>query len=103
MAVFAQFVFFCLTSNSSIMHTLPLPPYGLYNTRAQNGYGQHRRCKIVLLTPVTPRGGIHRPIPFMRDKYRTRANGLRTMKLVELSTNNHIADLIHKHHITNGL
>ena len=38
------------------MHTLPLPPRGLYSIRAQNGYGQHRPCKIVLLTLATPRG-----------------------------------------------
>ena len=25
------------------------------------------------------------------------------IKLVELNTNNHIVDLIHKHHITNGI
>ena len=50
------FVLFCLTCNSSIMHILPLPPWGLYSIRAQNGYGQHRPCKIVLLTLATPRG-----------------------------------------------
>ena len=38
------------------MHILPLPPCGLYSIRAQNGYGQHRSCKIVLLTLVAPRG-----------------------------------------------
>ena len=38
------------------MHILPLPPCGLYNIRAQNGYGQHRPRKIVLLTLGTPRG-----------------------------------------------
>ena len=26
-----------------------------------------------------------------------------TIKLVELSINNHIVDLIHKHHTTNGI
>ena len=56
MTVFAKFVLFCLTCNSSIVHILPLPPCGLYNIRAQNGYGQHRPCKIVLLTLVIPRG-----------------------------------------------
>ena len=29
---------------------------GLYSIRAQNGYGPHRPCKIVLLTLVAPRG-----------------------------------------------
>ena len=38
------------------MHILPLPPCGLYSIRAQNGYGQHRPCKIVLLTLMVPRG-----------------------------------------------
>ena len=41
------------------MHRLyisPLPLCGLYSIRAQNGYGQHRPCKIVLLTLVAPRG-----------------------------------------------
>ena len=38
------------------MHILPLPLCGLYSICAQNGYGQHRPCKIVLLTLVTPRG-----------------------------------------------
>ena len=56
MTVFAQFCLFCSTCNSSTMHILPLPPCGLYSIRAQNGYGQHRPCKIVLLTLVTPRG-----------------------------------------------
>ena len=36
------------------MHILPLPPCGLHSIRAQNGYGQHRPSKIVLLTLVTP-------------------------------------------------
>ena len=44
-----------LTYNN-IMHILPLPPCGSYSIRAQNGYGQHRPCKIVLLTLVAPRG-----------------------------------------------
>ena len=38
------------------MHILPLPLCGLYSIRAQNGYEQHRPCKIVLLTLVAPRG-----------------------------------------------
>ena len=38
------------------MPILPLPPCGLYRIRAQNGYGQHRPGKIVLLTLVAPRG-----------------------------------------------
>ena len=56
-----------LTFNN-IMHILPLPPCGLYSIRAQNGYGQHRPCKIVLLTLVASRG--------VTGLYRTRANGL---------------------------
>ena len=51
-----NFVLFYLTCNSNIMHISPLPPCGLYSIRAQNGYGQHRPCKIVLLTLITPRG-----------------------------------------------
>ena len=51
-----NFVLFCLTCNSNIMHILPLPPCGLCSIRAQNGYGQHCPCKIVLLTLVAPRG-----------------------------------------------
>ena len=75
-----------LTFNN-IMHILPLPPCGLYSIRAQNGYGQHRPCKIVLLTLVAPRGvtdlvylswGIN--IEHARTAY---------MKLVELSINKH--------------
>ena len=38
------------------MHILPLPLSGLYIICAQNGYGKHRPCKIVLLTLVAPRG-----------------------------------------------
>ena len=40
----------------SCMYILPLALCGLYCIRAQNGYGQHRPCKIVLFTLVTPRG-----------------------------------------------
>ena len=50
-----NFVLLCLTCNK-IMHILPLPLCGLYSIRAQNGYEQHRPCKIVLLTLVAPRG-----------------------------------------------
>ena len=39
-----------------MQHVLPLPSCGLYSIRAQNGYGEHRPCKIVPLTLVTPRG-----------------------------------------------
>ena len=56
MTVLLNFVLFCLTCNRSIMHILPLSPCGLYSIRAQNGYGQHRPWKVVLLTLVTPRG-----------------------------------------------
>ena len=62
-----------------IMHIVPLPLCGLYSIRAQNGYGQHRARKIVLLTLVTPRGVtdlLLRSISIMRNKYRTGANGL---------------------------
>ena len=45
-----------LVTFNSIMHILPLPPCGLYRICAQNGYGQHRPCKIILLTLVAPRG-----------------------------------------------
>ena len=38
------------------MHTLPLPLCGLYSIHAQNGYGQHRTCEVVLLTLVAHRG-----------------------------------------------
>ena len=40
----------------SCIYILPLPLCGLYSNRAQNGCGQHRPCKIVLLTLVAPRG-----------------------------------------------
>jgi len=32
------------------------PPSIVYSICAQNGYGQHRPCKFVLLTLVAPRG-----------------------------------------------
>ena len=41
---------------NNIMLILPLPLCGLYSIHAQNGYGQYRPCKIVLLTLVAPRG-----------------------------------------------
>ena len=37
-------------------HILPVPLCGISSIRAQNGYGPHRPCKIVLLTLVAPRG-----------------------------------------------
>ena len=40
----------------SLPGSSPLPLCGLYSIRAQIGYGQHRPCKIVLLTLVAPRG-----------------------------------------------
>ena len=67
-------VLFCLTCNKIMHNILPLPLCGLYSIRAQNGYGQHRPCKIVILTLVAPRGV--RPISFTRNTCRTRANGL---------------------------
>ena len=59
MAVFARYylILYSLTCNN-IMHILPLSLCGIYSIRAQNGYGQHRPCKIVLLTLVTSRGYI---------------------------------------------
>ena len=38
----------------------------------------------------------------MRNTYRTRVRERPTMKLVELSINNQIVDVIRKQHITNG-
>ena len=70
----------------------PLPLSGLYGIRAQNGYGQNRPCKIVLLTLVTPRGvtdlylsrGIH--VEHARTAYH-KAFG------TTVSINNHIVDM----------
>ena len=83
------------------MHILPLPPCGLYSIRAQNGYGQHHPCKIVLLTLVTPRG--------VTDVYLSRGINIEHARTafhktcVELSINHHIVDVIHeRHNITNG-
>ena len=90
-----------LTFNN-IMHILPLPPCGLYSIRAQNGYGQHRpKGKIVLLTRVAPRGvtDLYLSWGIKIEKWNTRERP--TMKLVELSINNHIVDVIHNH-ITNA-
>ena len=53
--VLLNFVVFCSTCNN-IMHILPLPRCGLYSICAQDGCGQHRPCKIVLLTLVAPGG-----------------------------------------------
>ena len=51
---------FCLILFDSVEHVaiscLPLPLCGLLSIGAQNGYGPHRPCKMVLLTLVTPRG-----------------------------------------------
>ena len=49
-------LFYSVLTGSNIMHIVPLPLCGLYSICAQNGYGQHRPCKIVLLTLVAPRG-----------------------------------------------
>ena len=54
--------------------------------------------------PVDP-GSIqvsHRPISFMRIKYRTRANDP-SVKIAKLSINNHIVGLLHKHYIINDI
>ena len=53
---FCRFLFDCVehVTTSRISYTFPL--LGLYSFRAQNGYGPHRPCTIVLLTLVAPRG-----------------------------------------------
>ena len=55
------------------MHILSLPLCGLYSIRAQNGYGQHHPCKIVLLTLVAPRGvtDLHLPRGIHTEHART--------------------------------
>ena len=65
--------------------------------RAQNPYGPHRPCKIVLLTLVAPR-----PTYIFYEKHIQNTGERHTIKRVELSINKHIVDLIHKHHITDG-
>ena len=81
-------VVFCLTCDN-IIHSLPLLLCGLYSIRAQNGYGQHRSCKIVLLTPVTPRGVNDPCLPWGKN--------IEHARTVYLSINNHIVDVIQKH------
>ena len=54
--IFCSSLFYSVLTCNNIMHILPLPPCGLYSIRAQNGYGQHRPCKIALLTLVAPGG-----------------------------------------------
>ena len=83
------------------MHTLPLPICRLYSMCAQNGYGQHRPCKIVLLTLVAPRGVTDLYLSWGINSYRNARTAYHE-KLVELSISNHILDVIHNHHITNG-
>ena len=56
MPVFAQFCFVPFNMYQQHHAYITPPPCGLYRICAQNGYGQHRPCKIVLLTLVTPRG-----------------------------------------------
>ena len=52
--------------------------------------------------PVDPGSiqGSHRPISFMRIKYRTRANDPKKKKL---SVSDHIVGLVHKNHIINAI
>ena len=90
-----NFVLFCLTCND-IMHILilPLPLCELYSIRAQNGYGQHRPCKIVLLTLVAPRG--------VHDRYRSWGMNIEHARTAYHKTcgteyqQSHIVDLINK-------
>ena len=56
MPVFAQLCFVPFNMYQQHHAYITPPPCGLYRICAQNGYGQHRPCKIVLLTLVTPRG-----------------------------------------------
>ena len=94
--VLLNFVVFYSTCNN-IMHIIPLPPCALYSICTQNGYGQHRPCKIVLLTLAAPRGVTDLYVSITRNTQKTRERS--TMKLVELSINNHTVDVIHKHHM----
>ena len=81
------------------MHILPFSPCGLYSIRAQNGCGQHRPCKIVLLTLVTPKGVTDLYLPRgIIIKKRERS----TIKIVELIINNHVVDVVHEHHVSIG-
>ena len=82
------------------MHILPLPLCGLYGICAQNGYGQHHPCKIVLLTLGWHPRESPTDTSFMKNTQNTRERP--TMKLVELSINKHIVDEIRNHHIING-
>ena len=88
-----------LTFNNIIMHILPLPPCGLSSIRAQNVFWQHRPCKIVLFDPGGTQGS-HRPgISFMRNKYRTRANGLHETCGTEYQQTYRIVYVLHNHHL----
>ena len=54
--VFAQLCFVPFNMYQQHHAYITPPPCGLYRICAQNGYGQHRPCKILLLTLAAPRG-----------------------------------------------
>ena len=51
--IFCSILFYSDTMQQKHAYLTPL--CGLYSICAQNKYGQHRPCKIVLLTLVAPR------------------------------------------------
>ena len=86
-------VLFTVSDNSIVLNIIPT----LYE-----GYILSVHRMLTENRPVDP-GSIHwshRPISFMRNKYRTRERPI--MKLVELSINNHFVGVILNHHIANG-
>ena len=88
----------------SILFILPIPLCGLYSIRAQNGYGSHRPCKIVLLTLVGPRGVTDLYLTWGINIEHARTAYNKTCRTEYLqSIYNHIIDLIDKHRITNGI
>ena len=95
---FAQFC--SVLFNMLPYHAYLTPPSMrvIYSICAQNGYGQHRPCKIVLLTLVAPRGVTD--LYLFMNTLRTRANGLPWNLWNWVSTTiPGIVDAIHKHHI----
>ena len=71
------------------------PPSIVYSICAQNGYGQHRPCKFVLLTLVASRR--------VTDRYLSRGMNVEDARtpyrqLVKLSINYYIVGRIHIYH-----
>ena len=100
--IFCSILFYSVWHVTVSCYQTPLYLWGLYSIRAQNGYGQRRPCKIVLLTLVASRGVTDLCLSWGINIEHARTAYHKTFGTTLKYQQPYRRHVVHKHHISIG-